>query len=257
LRREQLVYGAAAAAAALLIILMLLPIPAADSQHGSPAVSASASTAPSLSDLDLRTEAAERRSVPLPSSKRQTPNSQRPIPNAQLPAPNSQRAPTLVTPPPSVPNLEHVAAVCSELARVTDTSALPAILERTAAALDASGIVLWVVDPDGKELEPIVSHGYPASLLSRMGPIAREADNVTAAAFRTGLLQVVAGGGTSSGAIAAPLVNPAGCIGVMSAELRHAGEKQPMRLAVATIVAAQLATLVAPPAARDNRSAAI
>ncbi|MEO5897360.1 MAG: hypothetical protein ABIS06_16850 [Vicinamibacterales bacterium] len=251
-RREQLKYAGAAVGSALLIILLLLPVPSAgDSEPTSLALSASASAPSPAGDLDLRTRVVDRSSGQLP-----TPNSQRPTGNAAkklVPA----RPPALVTPPPSVPNLDHVAAVCSELARVTDTASLPAILERTAAALDASGIVLWVVDPDGKELAPIVSHGYPASLLSRMGPIARGADNVTAAAFRTGLLQVVGGNKTSSGAIAAPLVNPGGCIGVMSAELRHEGEQQPMRLAVATIVAAQLATLVAPPAAQDNRSAAV
>ena len=251
-RREELKYAGAAIGGALMIILLLLPVPAArDSEPTSLTLSASASPPSLAGDLDLRTRVGERQTPQLP-----TPNSRRtPTTGVNKSAP--ARPPALVTPPPSVPNLEHVAAVCSELARVTDTASLPAILERAAAALDASGIVLWVVDPDGKELAPIVSHGYPASLLSRMGPIARGADNVTAAAFRTGLLQVVGGNKTSSGAIAAPLVNPGGCIGVMSAELRHEGEKQPMRLAVATIVAAQLATLVAPPAAQDNRSAAV
>ncbi|CAN5770774.1 hypothetical protein BH18ACI5_BH18ACI5_29900 [soil metagenome] len=251
-RREQLKLAGAAVGAALLIILLLLPVPAAgDSEPTSLALSASASAPSPAGDLDLRTRVVEGPSarLPAPTSHRATSSA------AKNPAP--ARPPALVTPPPAVPNLDHVAAVCSELARVTDTASLPAILERTAAALDASGIVLWVVDPDGKELAPIVSHGYPASLLSRMGPIARGADNVTAAAFRTGLLQVVDGNKTSSGATAAPLVNPGGCIGVLSAELRHEGEKQPMRLAVATIVAAQLATLVAPPAAQDNRSAAV
>jgi hypothetical protein len=43
----------------------------------------------------------------------------------------------------------------------------------------------------------------------------------------------------------------------MSAEVRHDGEKQPDRLAAAAIVAAQLATIVGPPAARaQDRSPA-
>jgi hypothetical protein len=38
----------------------------------------------------------------------------------------------------------------------------------------------------------------------------------------------------------------------MAAEVRHDAERQDMMLAAATIVAAQLATLVGPPSARAN-----
>ena len=235
-QREQLTYASAAAGGALLIILLLLPVPGQKKEEHSSIAPAPAVADP-VRDLDLRTTRPDRAAAP-----RRT----QPAPRPQVSAPAAP-----------VPNLENVASVCSELARVSDTASLPAILQRTAEALDASGIVLWVIDPEGKELSPIVSHGYPPALLARMGTIARDADNVTAAAFRTGLLQVVGGDQRSSGALAAPLVNPGGCIGVMSAELRHDGEKEPVRRAAATIVAAQLATLVAPPVAQDNRSAAI
>ena len=56
----------------------------------------------------------------------------------------------------------------------------------------------------------------------------------------------------SDGAIAAPLVTPAGCIGVMAAEVRNAREKRDDTLAAAAIVAAQLATLVGPPSAKQS-----
>jgi hypothetical protein len=161
--------------------------------------------------------------------------------------------------PNSVPaepvNLDVVASVCTELARVVDTRSLPSILERTAAALDATGIVLWIADPDGRELTPIVAYGYSPQLLSRLGTIARGAQNATAAAFRTGLVQTVNADAVSTGAIAAPLVTPTGAVGVMAAEVRNDGEKQPARLAAATIVAAQLATLVGPPVARAQPKA--
>jgi hypothetical protein len=42
----------------------------------------------------------------------------------------------------------------------------------------------------------------------------------------------------------------------MSAELRHGAQKQPARLAAASILAAQLAALVGPPAAADDRNSA-
>ena len=35
------------------------------------------------------------------------------------------------------------------------------IEQRRILALDANGIVLWIADPDGKELSPILAHGYP------------------------------------------------------------------------------------------------
>ncbi len=151
-------------------------------------------------------------------------------------------------------DLDGVAAVCTELARVVDTRSLPSILERAAAALDASGIILWIADPDCRELTPIVAHGYTQQLLSRLGNIPRDAQNATAAAFRTGLVQTVKTDAVSNGAIAAPLVTPNGAVGVMAAEVRNEGEKQPARLAAAAIVAAQLATLVGPPVRTQSKA---
>jgi hypothetical protein len=149
-----------------------------------------------------------------------------------------------------VVDLPGIAALCTELARVIDTRALPAALERAAAVLDASGIVIWIADPDGRELAPILSHGYPENVVSRIGTIARDAENVTAAAYRTGLIQTVKSDRISNGAIAAPLLTPSGPVGVMSAEMLHDGEQRDSTRAVAAIVAAQLATLVGPPIPR-------
>jgi hypothetical protein len=188
------------------------------------------------------------------------------VPKAQVPEP--QPATTVARPARSAektsPGLRDadllgLASICSDLARLSDTGALPSILERAAKTLDATGLVLWVVDPDGKELMPVAAHGYPVSMLARLGSINVHSENATAAAFRTGLLQTVKGDTDAEGAIAAPLVGAAGARGVMSAEVRHGGERQPTRLATASIVAAQLATLVGPPAARaqDRGSAAL
>jgi hypothetical protein len=155
-------------------------------------------------------------------------------------------------------DLGEVASLCSELARITDTQSLPAVLERTAMVLDANGVVLWIADPDGRELNPVVTHGYPAQMVTRLGTIPREAQNATAAAFRTALLQTVHADSISNGAIAVPLVTPSGCVGVMAAEVRHGGEKQDAKLAAAAIVAAQLATLVGPPSSKPQaRPAAV
>jgi hypothetical protein len=166
--------------------------------------------------------------------------------------PNVRPAPA---PRPAV-DLEQVAAICAELARVPDTQALPALLAKTAAILDATGIILWIADPDARELAPILVHGYPPQLAGRLGTIPRDAENVTASAYRTGLLQRMKADAISGGAIAVPLVSPGGCVGVMAAEMNNGGEQKDALLAAATIVAAQLATLVGPPAARAKNEAA-
>ena len=168
----------------------------------------------------------------------------------------TQPRPLQAPPAPRAPALGSVASLCSDLARIGDTHALPALLERSASVLDASGIVLWIADPDGRELAPILVHGYPPRLAAQIGTMARDAGNVTASAYRTGLLQTVKADAISSGAIAVPLVAAAGCVGVMSAEVKNGGEQQEELLAAATIVAAQLATLVGPPSARGRSEAA-
>jgi hypothetical protein len=173
-----------------------------------------------------------------------------------LEAPPPKEEP-VAEPVPPVPflDLDTVASLCTDLARVTDTHALPAILGRAAAVLDAPGIVLWIADPDGRELSPIVTHGYSPKMVTRLGTILRDDENVTASAFRTALTQTVDMDAVSNGAIAAPLVTPAGCVGVMAAEVRREGEKDSGKLAAAAIVAAQLATLVGPPSSRAQARA--
>lgn len=159
-------------------------------------------------------------------------------------------------PPPRTVDMEEIAALCSDLAKVTDTRALPALLERAAAILDATGIVVWIADPDGRELSPILVHGYPPQLATRLGTIARDASNVTASAYRTGLVQTMKADAVSEGAIAAPLVAATGCVGVLAAEVKNGGEQRDVMLSTAAIIASQLATLVGPPAARGARTEA-
>jgi hypothetical protein len=169
--------------------------------------------------------------------------------------PTPATKPETVEPAPASLDLGAVASLCTDLARVVDTRALPAILGRAATVLDAPGVVDWIADPDGHELSPIVTHGYSQQMVARLGTILRDAENATASAFRTSLMQIVDADAVSNGAIAAPLVTPAGCVGVMAAEVRHEGEKDSGKLAAATIVAAQLATLVGPPSTRSQARA--
>jgi hypothetical protein len=182
-----------------------------------------------------------------------------------LAAPESAAAPASVPEAPRAPlasaarhrpEFGAVATLCNDLARVGDTRALPALLERTATVLDATGVIVWIADPDGRELAPILVHGYPPQLATRLGTIDRDAGNLTASAYRTGLLQTVKADAISSGAVAVPLISAGGCVGVMAAEVKNGGEQQEDLLAAATIVAAQLATLVGPPSTRARSEAA-
>ena len=243
-RREMAKMAGGGAAVALLVLLLLTStgrLPKTEAVEdvvvpvAAPAKPAKSAKASEPLDLDLvpRTIAPPPKPAPKPAEP--------------APAPAAAKA--------AAPALQHVAEVCSQLARVADTSSFPTILQRAADALDAAGVVLWITDPDATELVAVASHGYAPAVLTRMSPIARDAENVTAAAFRTGLVQTVSGDGRSNGAIAAPLVNASGCVGVLSAEVRNDGEREPARLALASIVAAQLATLTAPATRSENRAA--
>ena len=232
-QRELLLAGGTAAAAlglGLLLVPTARPISTTRSNHGTRSP-AKVSPGPEHQTLMLRDVR-----DPLPPPAAETPTSVR----------------ETSTQPFDPLDLGQVASLCTELARIEDTRSLQAVLERTASVLDANGVVIWIADPDGRELNPVVTHGYPAQVITRLGTIPRDAENATAAAFRTSLLQTVDADSISNGAIAAPLVTPTGCVGVMAAEVRHGGERQDTKLAAAAIVAAQLATLVGPPSSRPQ-----
>jgi hypothetical protein len=143
-------------------------------------------------------------------------------------------------------NLAQAARLCTDFGRVVDSAELPSLIERAARLFEAPGIILWIGEPGGNELRPAVAHGYPESAMARMGPIHRDEDNATAAAFRTGELQVVNAGGGSNGAIVAPLVTSAGCVGAIAAEVPPGRDRDEGLQALACIIAAQLATLLPP-----------
>ncbi len=249
IRQRQIFAVGAAAAAALLAIVLLVPL----GRHSEP-------TLDHVEDLRSpdRSPATEvpPHTVPRPMVPDDGPTLKiRDVGVDDAWAPARVARPTESSLPAAVAlplDLAAVAALCTDLARVVDTRSLPAILERAASVLDAPGIVIWIADPDGRELSPIVTHGYSPQVVVRLGTIQRDSENVTAAAFRTSLLQIVKADATSNGAIAAPLVTPSGTVGVMAAEVRQRGESDPAKLAAAQIVAAQLATLVGPPSSRAH-----
>ena len=243
-RSRQIFALIAGAAASVLVVLLLVPrarsTPAAETPQASQAVEPEPTP----------------QNVPQPEPMIEVELATEPSDEAPEPVLASLAHATVEAALPATTDFAGVASLCVDLARVVDTRALPSLLDRTASLLDASGIILWIADPDGRELNPIFAQGYPQQLVNRLGTIPRDAENATAAAFRTSLLQTVMADEISGGAIAAPLVTPGGCVGVMAAEVRHDSERQDAKLAAATIVAAQLATLVGPPSARPQTRSA-
>jgi hypothetical protein len=151
--------------------------------------------------------------------------------------------------------LGAAAAVCAEIARLTDPAALPDLLRRAAAILGARGMVIWM--GAGDELFAAIAYGYEPTVMSRLRPIRRSADNATAAAWRTGEIRTVAAAGTGLGAIIAPISGPAGPFGVIAAEVRDGREQDAATCAVTAIIASQLAgVLSAWPAASTSESTA-
>ena len=148
-----------------------------------------------------------------------------------------------VPPEPSSIDLTAAAALSVELSQLIDQAALPGLLSKAANILGARGIIVWI--GAGGELFAVAAHGYDESLLSRIRPLARDADNATAAAWRRGELLTLPAEPGGYGAIVAPLLSPAGCTGVLAAEVSSERDRDPSTQAVAMILASQLAGVLA------------
>jgi len=142
------------------------------------------------------------------------------------------------------PELDFVALaqLCSEFARVDNPSDVRPLLRQAGMIVNAIGVVVWVWDPGLEELRPALAAGYSDAVLAQLPAIRKDADNVTAVAFRSGQPCSIDGNDQVS-ALVVPLLVPSGCGGVLSFELRGASPSQPVR-AAATIVAAQVSQLI-------------
>jgi hypothetical protein len=216
LRNQQMLALAGALGTLALAALVLAPAPR---PHTDEAVAMPAAAEPATADLALDLG----RATPL----------------AALPGdPTHALAPGL--------DLAPVAAVCGELARLADGAALPAVLERVAPAIGAKGIVVWLAGADRRALQVAASCGYDPRLVERFPAVPVTDDNPTARAFASGAPSVAPGRSGQPAAVAAPIVGSKGPVGVLSLELLTSGAPAAEVVAVAGIVAAQLATLLEP-----------
>ena len=140
-------------------------------------------------------------------------------------------------------DLPEAADLCTAIARLEAVGDLQRILDRTATLLGAPGVVLWM--GAGEELFPAACSGYDLRDLSRGGPIPRAAGNATASAWRTGVMQAVAGDASSKAALVAPMLGPDRCVGALAIEVAPGREADTATRAVAAMIAAQLAAVLA------------
>jgi hypothetical protein len=206
--------------------------------------------------------------VPVPATRARR---DAPLPETRTPSADPEAAPAVTAPavPDPVPpaaiaepqpaasaiDLEAVGEICAAISQLTETERLPAILEKAGRILDARGMIIWMAA--GDELFAATAAGYEPSLMRRLRPIARTAENVTAAAWREGALTAITGDGTTLGAIAAPMLGATACIGVLAAEVRNGRENDAATRAAASIIASQLATVLSawPTASADPKGA--
>ena len=151
----------------------------------------------------------------------------------------------VATPPPPAPELDllAVAKLCTEFGRVEDMTGVQPLLEEAAKLLDAKGLIVWLWDAPAAQLKPALVHGYPDTLVSRLPMVRRDADNPTAAAFRSAETHAFGGNHQACGAVVVPLLTAAGCDGVLAIELQRGRAGTPSAVAVATILAAHLAQM--------------
>jgi hypothetical protein len=159
------------------------------------------------------------------------------------------------------PVLKSALALCIEFSHVRDLSDLQRMLGRVAATMDAKGLIVWLGDTAGGDLQPVLAYGYSPHVLARMPSVPRSDLNAAAAAYRTGELQIVRSHSASgdTGALVAPILSADGCIGALSAEIRGGGEASESVQALASLFASQLSTILAtsPASAEAETKAAV
>ena len=147
---------------------------------------------------------------------------------------------------PVGPDLKAVAEICADLSALTDIGALSGALARAGDVIGAKGLIVWVTSNDGSSLSPVSTHGFDARVVDRIGTIDRASANLTAEALRENAPRISHGTATAGAALAVPMCGPTGPIGVLSAELQPGKDADGACVAIASIFAAQLATLTAP-----------
>jgi hypothetical protein len=132
----------------------------------------------------------------------------------------------------------------TEIGPFDNAEDVQAHLRDASCVLDAVGLIVWIWDADASGLRPALAHGYSERVLAQLPTVSPEADNVTAAAFRSETPATMTGGRHASDALVLPLLTPSGCVGVLALELPPGAAMKEELCAVAEILAAAIAQLV-------------
>lgn len=162
--------------------------------------------------------------------------------------------PAAVPPPDFELDMQAAASICTRMAQVQDIAELEPLLAEMIPLVTARGVVVWRWRPDAARLVAAFSAGYDRAVIGRLPGVHRDADNATAAAFRSAQMTIVLGGESGNGAIAAPAVSPYGVVAVLALELAAGREREKTVQVVSTIWAAQLAGMMSMVASTDQRS---
>ena len=182
-----------------------------------------------------------------PAPAATVPNATAPAATAPAASATSSSAPRAASPTDArASDLLAAAKICTELGRVAEIGQVLPLLRDAAKILKAHGLIVWVWDAVGEQLRPAFVHGYAAKVRARLRGVSRDADNVTAAAFRAAAPLAKGGEEGASSALAVPLLTPGGCGGVLAIEVAHGLEQDPVIRALATFFAAMLAQLIGP-----------
>jgi hypothetical protein len=233
IRQEQAGLALAALAAWIVVALALLPTPPPASTAKTPG--------------EWRLELAERlkKAEAAPAEPVKPPAPVEPVPDP-LVAPEPVLAVEPLRPARPAVNLTAIAGICADLSALSDLGALSGALHRASDVIGAKGLIIWVASPDGAVLEAVATHGYDAKMVSRLGAVDRDSSNLTADAFRHNEPKVSVATESAPAALAVAMGGPAGPVGVLSVELGEGRVADDQCVAVASIFAAQLATLTAP-----------
>jgi hypothetical protein len=146
----------------------------------------------------------------------------------------------------AVASVREVSEICADLSALSDPGALEGTLARVSSVLDATGLIVWLASNDGGSLTPVATHGFDPALVARIGRISRDSANLTASAFRENSPRISTPTTTAPAALAVAMCGPTGPAGVLSIELKAGQTVDEAKVALASIVAAQLATLTMP-----------
>jgi hypothetical protein len=159
-------------------------------------------------------------------------------------APSAPQAP--LAPQIQLSSVREASEICADLSALSDPGALHGTLARVSALLDATGLIVWIASNDGASLTPVATHGFDEALVARIGRVSRDSANLTAAAFRDTAPKVSPATATAPAALAVVMYGPSGPAGVLSIEMKPRETVDEGKVALASIIAAQLSTLTMP-----------